>query len=146
MKNLKLILAAFVLLTVSSCERRTEVRLEGGVPPRFLLSGSGRLGTVIFYAPEQERIADTDPTDKTYEIWEIDPELKGEGAAVPVEGLRVSYGELLPGYVQVRPQKGAPPTLSPGKRYRYWFVTINAPGASGYFESRDGKAVSVEGP
>ena len=146
MKNLKLILAAFVLLTVSSCERRTGVRLEGGVPPRFLLSGSGRLGTVIFYAPEQERIADTDPNDKTYAIWEIEPEMKGEGAAVPVEGLRLSYGELLPGYVQVRPQKGAPPTLSPGKRYRYWFVTINAPGASGYFEIRDGKAVSVEGP
>ena len=75
MKNvLQLILLSFALLMVlSSCERSTELRLEGGVPPRFLLSGSGRLGTVIFYGPEEERIADADPTDKTYAIWEIEP-------------------------------------------------------------------------
>ena len=28
----------------------------------------------------------------------------------------------------------------------YWFVTVNAPWATGYFEIRNGKAVSVTGP
>src|SRR6266568_4565022 len=131
---------------LASCERRTEVRFEGGSTPKFLLSGSGRLGTTIIYGPEQEKIADRDPSDKTYAIWEMEPERKSEDAAVPVEGLSVTYGVLLPGYKQVKPQSGAPPALSRGRRYRYWFVTINAPGASGYFEIRDGNPVPVNGP
>jgi hypothetical protein len=143
MKPVIFCLAAFLL---TSCERRTEVRLGGGDPPTFYLSGSGRLGTTIVYGPEQERIADRDPFDKTYAIWEMEPEKKGEGAALQVEGLTVTYGAILPGYKQLKPNSGLPPPLIPGKRYRYWFVTVNAPGASGYFEIRDGKAVKVDGP
>ena len=63
-----------------------------------------------------------------------------------VEGLSITYGKVLPGYKQIRPSSGVVPSIVPGKRYRYWFVTVNAPGASGYFEIRDGKAVIVDGP
>ena len=131
---------------LTSCERPTEARLEGGDRPTFYLSGSGRLGTTIVYGPEEEKIADRDPSDTTYAIWEIEPEKMSEGAGLQVEGLSVTYGVVLPGYKQLKPSSGPPPPLVPGKRYRYWFVTVNAPSASGYFEIRDGKAVKVDGP
>lgn len=123
------------------------MRLEGENPPRFVLSGSGRLGTVIVFGPEQEPIAESDPGDDTFALWEIEPDKKGEGGAMPVEELAVvTYGVVPAGYKQIKPKNGPPPDLLPGKRYRYWFVTVNAPHAAGYFEIRDGKAVPVPGP
>ena len=56
----RLVLPLFLLCLMSGCERRTEVKVEGGNPPKFVLSGSGRL-QVIFYGPEQELIAKSDP-------------------------------------------------------------------------------------
>jgi len=145
MKSLMLLL--FLLGFMSVCERRTEVKIEGGNPPKFVLSGSGRLGTVIVFGPEQERIAESDPADDTFALWEIEPEKKGEVGAVPVEELgAVTYGVVPPSYKQIKPKNGSAPDLVPGKRYRYWFVTVNAPHAAGYFEIRDGKAVAVPGP
>jgi hypothetical protein len=136
-----------LLLSVIGCERRTQVRLEGGNPPRFVLSGSGKLGQVIIFGPEQEEMAKTDPFDKTYALWEIATEKDGEKGATSVEELSsITYGVLPHGYVQIKPKNGTPAALMQGKRYRYWFVTVNAPHASGYFEIRDSKAVPVSGP
>ncbi len=68
-KDMKTLLLCMILLfLMSSCERRTEVRLEGENPPRFILKGSGRLGELIIYGPEQERIAQSDPFDDTYAL------------------------------------------------------------------------------
>jgi|ERR1041384_2434104 hypothetical protein len=144
-KYLIIIMLAGLVWTIS-CERRTSVRIEGGNQPTFFLSGSGKLGTVIVYGPDQEKIADNDPTDKTYALWELEPITKGESTAPSVEGLTVTYGVTLPGYKQVIPKTGQAPPLVQGKRYRYWFITINAPGGSGYFEIVSGKAVAVDGP
>lgn len=134
-----------VLLFTLSCERRTEVRLEGGNPPNFVLSGSGRLGTVLIFGPDQERIAESNPSDDTFALWEIEPERKGGGGAIEDVAV-VTYGVVPPGYKQVKPKDGSAPALVPGKRYRYWFVTVNAPHAAGYFEIRNGKPFSVPGP
>jgi hypothetical protein len=141
---------SFLLLLsvfVTSCERRTLVKLEGGNPPSFVLAGSGRLDEVFIFAPEQERMASSDPFDDRYGIWNLQPEGEGENAKAFVEDLHsITYGVVPRGYKQVKPKAGAPPPLIPGKRYKYWFVTVNAPWGAGYFEMRDGKAVAVEGP
>lgn len=143
----KLVLRLLLLIAITSCEARTVVRLEGGNPPSFVLAGSGRLGEVAIYSPEQEHIAGSDAFDDTYALWQIRPEREGGQAAALVKDLHsITYGVVPRGYRQIKPQSGPPPALSPGKRYRYWFVTVNAPHAAGYFEIRDGKAVNVEGP
>jgi hypothetical protein len=140
-----------LLLTLAlffvSCERRTIAKLEGENIPRFMLSGSGRLGTVLVYAPERERLAESNPADDTHAIWEIEPEKEGEAGAAPVEAIKViTYGVVPAGYRQIKPRTGMPPALEPGKRYSYWIVTVNAPHAAGYFEIRNGKVVPISGP
>jgi hypothetical protein len=144
---MKIALLLTLALFLGTCERRTVAKLEGGVTPRFVLSGSGRLGTVLIFGPEQERIAESNPSDDTYALWEIEPQNEGEAGAALVEDLKViTYGVVPPGYKQIKPRTGPAPPLVPGKRYGYWFVTVNAPHAAGYFEIRDGKAVPVPGP
>jgi len=133
-----------LLLLLLSCERKTQVTLTGGNPPTFILSGSGRLGELIVFAPEQERISN--PFDKTYALWEIAAEKEGESGASLVEDLKtITYGVVPKGYKQVKPETGVVQPLTEGKRYGYWFVTVNAPHAGGYFEIQNGKAISVSG-
>ena len=131
-----------LLFSISACERRTEVRLQGGNPPTFILSGSGVLGGLRIYGPEPERFRS--PRAKDNVVWEINAaDLRGEF----VEKLHeITYGVVPKGYKQLAPEQGNAPPLIPGKHYRYDFVTGEAPGAIGYFEIRDGVAVTVEGP
>lgn len=136
----------FLLLLVAGCERRTKASIEGN-PPRFVLSGNGRLGALLIFGPEQEKIISDHPFDTTFAIWRIDPEQPGEQGAARVEDLGpITYGVVPAGYEQTKPEKGPAPTLIPGVRYRYWFYTVNAPSDEGYFEIRNGKAVVVSGP
>jgi hypothetical protein len=134
----KWMIAFLLLLSISGCERRTQVTLEGGNPPTFILSGSGVLSGVVIYSPERLK-GSTDEKDPLWEIKEVD--LHGE----LVERVHsITYGVVPAGYQQATPATGAPPPLIPGKRYRYWIVTGEAPGAIGYFEIRDGVAVAVD--
>ena len=134
-----------LVLVTASCERKTRVTLGGNNPPTFTLSGSGRLGELIIFAPEQEKVSD--PFDTTHARWQIAAEKGGESGASLVDELKtVTYGVVPSGYKQVKPDSGAPQALVEGRRYRYWFVTVNAPHAGGYFEIRDGKAAKVSGP
>jgi hypothetical protein len=145
-KRWRVIPAATLFIFVISCERRTEIKLADGIPPTFVLSGSGRLGELVIFGPEQEKVAA--PFDKTYSLWEIAPETEGEKGASLVEDLHtITYGVVPQGYKQTKPENGAPPPpLTSGRRYRYLFVTVNSPHAAGYFEVQNGKAVSVSGP
>lgn len=130
-----------------SCEQRTEVRLEGGNPPIFVLKGSGRLGEVLIFGPEQARTVQTDPFDETHAIWKIEPEQPGEANAPRLRDIRaITYGIVPNGYKQSKPVDTPPPVLVTGKRYGYRFITVNAPWGTGYFEIRDGKPLQVEGP
>jgi hypothetical protein len=143
-------LLAFLCLMAcgfSSCERRTQVKIEGGNPPTFALSGSGRLDELLVFAPEQEQKSKVNPFDDENAIWIV----KAEGEAATSKNLvehigKITYGVVPKGYSQTKPIGGPLPPLISGKRYKYWFVTVNAPWAAGYFEVRDGKAVPVNGP
>lgn len=144
---MKILALLLLLCFMSECERRTEVRVDGVNPPRFVLKGSGSLVEVKVFGPEQERIAQSDPFDDRYALWEIEAEKSGDAVAKPVEELKaITYGLVPKGYKQTKPENGIAPPLVPGKRYGYWFVTENAPWGAGYFEIRDGKAVAVSGP
>jgi hypothetical protein len=129
----------------SACERRTAVTIEGGNVPKFHLSGTGRLGEALIFDPAEEAIAKTDPFDRTHAIWDI---VRGtQDEPLRVQDLTITYGIVPPGYKQLKPTGGAElPSLIAGKRYRYSFVTVDAPWAAGYFEIRDNKATEVAGP
>ena len=143
-------LLAFLCLVAwgfSSCERRTQVKIEGGNPPTFVISGSGRLDELLVFAPEQEQMSKVNPFDDQNAIWIVKAEAKAETSKMPVEQIgKITYGVVPKGYSQTKPIDSPPPQLVSGKRYKYWFVTLNAPWAAGYFEIRDSKAVPVNGP
>lgn len=132
------IIAAVTILT--ACERRTTVIVKGGIEPSFLISGSGQLGELIIFDQEQEKISD--PFDTTYAIWKI-KSVKPDGGD-NVEQLRsITYGVIPSGYQQTIPLNGPAPRLVEHRRYRYWFITANAPHAAGFFEIRNGKVFPV---
>jgi len=82
-----------------------------------------------------------------YAIWHVKPEGEGEYVKALLDDLHaVTYGVVPKGYKQMKPKVGQAPPLIEGKRYGYWFVTVNAPWGAGYFEIRNGKVVAVEGP
>lgn len=133
-------LLATQLLSCTLSERATKVRLEGGNPPTFALSGSGQLSDLVIHGPKQRDIAG----DRAFALWEIEP-MGGDEKAEAVETLgSIKYGVVPRNYFQVYPENGVPPPpLIEGERYAYWFQTINAPHARAYFEIRDGKAVEL---
>lgn len=133
-------LIATQLLACRLAERPTKVKLEGGNPPTFVLSGSGELSDLVIHGPKQRDI----PGDRAFALWEIEPK-GGDQNAEAVESLgSIKYGVVPKNYVQVFPTNGeTPPPLIEGERYGYWFQTINAPHARAYFEIRGGKAVEL---
>ena len=133
-----------VLISLMGCSlldrRPTRVVLEGDSTPTFVVSGTGLLQDLIVYGSRQRNL----PGDRAFAIWEIQP-LKGslDGESLDSIG-SIKYGVVPEGYKQVYPEnKQAPPPLTPGTRYEYWFVMVNAPEARSYFEIRDNKAVVV---
>ena len=136
-----LILSSLLLAQTSTCrptfERATLVKLEGGNPPTFSLSGSGKLGDLVIYGPKQRDVG----SDRNYALWEIKP-INGFMEGEWVERLAaITYGIVPKAYEQVYPENGAQPLqLVPGERYEYWFVTVGSPAARKYFEIVDGKA------
>jgi hypothetical protein len=121
-------------------ERSTKVRLEGGNPPTFVLSGSGELSDLVIYGPKQRDIIG----DRAFAVWEIKP-INGHEGAESIESLSpIKYGSVPKNYIEVYPGNGASaPPLIEGEKYQYWFQTINAPHARGYFEIRNGKPVET---
>ena len=108
----KWMIALLLLLSISACERRTRVRLEGGNPPTFILSGSGVLGGLVIDGPQPERFRS--PSDKENILWEIEPE-RMPGKLVE-ELHSVTYGVIPDGYKQTIPGHGeSPPPLIPEK-------------------------------
>lgn len=140
--TMRVCLSICFLLSFMTCEAKTTVKLEGGEPPVFVLSGSGKLLEVYVWDPMHDE--EWAPFDKKHALWVLTAEENG-GEWIRNVGV-VTYGLVPSGYRQLKPENGElPPPLVSGKRYSYRFDTINAPGAGGHFEIRDGKAVPVAG-
>ena len=140
-------LLAILFTTVSlsvACERRTHVAIDGGVTPVFVLSGNGKLASLVVYSPEFADKAES-PWDENFAIWKIRP-IGGESNSAPLRKLgRVTYGVLPVGYEQVRPSVGSAPRFREGEKYFYQVETTNAPGAAGYLEVRNSRAAATDG-
>jgi hypothetical protein len=130
------------LLFLSACERKTIIRVTGGNPPTFVISGSGELGEVIITKPVEEQSKDL--LDEKNVLWKIRA-IKMRGKPVEVVG-SVTYGVTPNGYMQSVPEQGPAPTLQDNKRYGYFFVTGDAPHGTGHFEIHNGQAVLIPEP
>jgi hypothetical protein len=133
-----------VLFFLTACERTTHVKIEGGDTPTFALSGSGRLAGFTIYTPDFAERAKS-PWDKDFALWEI--ELRGDRLSALTLGElgQIKYGMVPKGYEQRKPSIGSAPLLKEGEKYFYEVDTNNAPGASGYIEIRNSRAVATEG-
>ena len=137
LKTLRFILLA---CAVAGCERSTQVRLEGGIAPVFELSGSGAVAIFTVYSPDYMTKAKS-LGDEAFALWEIKAS-GGYFSGAWISNLAsITYGVLPSGYVQVRPKEGPPPRLVEGQKYSYSVETTNAPGAGGFFEIKDSRAV-----
>src|SRR6185312_5984025 len=111
----------------------TKVRLEGGNPPNFNLSGTGTLCHVaVFAVPDAAPDVENGVEPKT--LWEIVP-IDGYECGRKIEELgEVLYGVVPQGYKQTQPSNGlVPEPLVKGQKYEYWFDTTDAPHARKYF-------------
>lgn len=131
-----------LLLFSSTCERRTEVKLEGGNPPSFVLFGTGNLVELsVGYDLQDKTVA---PSKRSPVIWKI-TQTSRDGERLENLG-RIVYGVVPKGYKQTVPTEGnPPPELTTGKYYYYYLETINAPHVDGDFEIRNGKPIRVYG-
>jgi len=134
-----LLLLILTVVFLSACERKTIVKVTGGSPPTFVISGSGELGEGIITKPIEEQSKDI--LDEKNILWKT-AAIRMPGRAVEVVG-SVTYGVTPQGYKQSVPEQGSPPTLQANKRYGYFFVTGDAPHGTGHFEIHNGQAVSV---
>jgi|ERR1700733_10267018 hypothetical protein len=138
MKPIAIILCSILVLTATGCERDTSITLRGGNPPKFVLSGSGGLTFLVINGPKQMREA---PAWEGSALWEIEPSSDNRDNWRRLESIgTITYGQTPDGYRQKYPENGARAApLEEGEEYSYWFVTVNANGASGRFRITNGK-------
>ena len=136
----------FILLGLSlmGCERPTRVRFKGGTAPVFVLSGSGAVAVLTVFSSDYMTKAKK-PDDEDFMLWQIRPS-GGDLYGTWIRDLgSITYGVVPFGYVQVKPEVGTPPPLVEGQKYFYFVCTTNAPGAGGYLEIKNSRAVETTG-
>lgn len=136
---------ALVLMacSFSGCEWPTRVNLKGGAAPVFDLSGSGEVECFTVFGPDFMTKAEK-PSDENFAVWKIEPSGGFHGTWISKLG-SITYGVVPEGYAQTIPKEGTPVRLMEGQKYFYVVVTANAPGASGYFEIRNSRAIPTAG-
>jgi hypothetical protein len=140
----KMLCAAVVLLCLAAtCGRDTRVKVEGGVAPDFILTGSGSLGYLQITGP---KIRDAEGL-AAYTDWEIVP-IDGYLNGRHLSSLSpIHYGQIPAGYRQKYPEGGQQsPALVEGQTYTAIFDTTGANRAVVDFTIRDGRAVFVRDP
>jgi hypothetical protein len=99
----------------------------------------------VVYNSEFSQKAKT-PWDEDLALWKIDV-AEGRSTGTRVGSLdRIVYGVSPEGYMQIKPQIGSAPPLKEGAKYFYEVTTTSAPGTAGYFQIKDSRAVSTDGP
>ena len=140
-RNWRVVLLLLIAWPLMGCERTTQVKIKGGTTPVFDLSGSGSVTCFTVFGPDYLTKAER-PYDENFALWEI--QSPGGYLGTPIAELgSITYGVVPP--AQVRPQSGSPPPLAEGQKYVYQVQTTNAPGAGGYLEIRNSRAVPTTG-
>jgi len=142
----------FCTLPTIGCdlERPTQVRLEGGTSPVFLLSGSGNVTdfSVYIVSPSDFNFGRTvdSPSFESFftqpAVWRIETQ-GGMFHAPAIQDIgQLTYGVVPKGYTQSIPSDGsAPPPILQGKQYFFDCVTVNAPGTRGSFQLTEGRVM-----
>jgi hypothetical protein len=122
-----------------ACERATTLTFEEGLPVKFVLAGSGWLGSLRIGGPKKQREAFGE-TSLLY--WEIEP--NSADSVRRIEKMSpIIYGKVPAGYMQRFPESGEPPSLIEGDTYNIRVSTNNAPGIIKDFTIRGGKVIEV---
>jgi hypothetical protein len=130
--SLLILVAVFSL----SCEIDTKLKIGGGNPPVFLMSGNGILTSIRVRGHKRQREVQG---EDQYLHWVI--EVKETGGDYVGNLGSVTYGKIPEGYEQIYPEKGEAPPIIEGQHYYVRIVTSNANGADGYFMVLNGKAL-----
>jgi hypothetical protein len=118
-------------------ERDTKLTIKDGKPVRFVMTGSGTLGTLRVRGPLKQREVEG---EERYIYWMI--EFKEPGSDRKVESLEpIVYGQVPRGYVQVYPESDLPPPLLEDELYNVRVDTINANGVNLDFAIHKGVVV-----
>jgi hypothetical protein len=140
MKIFCLLAIAALLSAACDPDLNTYVKITGGNPPTFVLSGVGTCNGLRIY----EQGYRGDLNDKSHMMWAIAPEGEGNGKSLNEVG-GITYGVIPKGYKQVIPDGGVSPVaLSEGERYRYYVPGSVSRPSDGYFEIHNNKAEIVE--
>jgi hypothetical protein len=131
-------LSLLILATLTGCERDMTVTLESANPPKFKLSGSGRL--VFFAVIEVPQGKHSKISDLA--LWEIRPTDENLISELPA----ITYGVVPAGFRQTIPTSGAPALLVQEKYYEAGGPAFNANGGAIRFIIKDGEAVEVPKP
>lgn len=123
----------FAFCIGSSCERHTQLTIEGGIPPKFVMTGNGILTSVRVRGSEKQREAEG---EAKFLYWVI--EIKA-GRRRVAELSPLTYGVVPDGFEQIYPERGEAPRLVEGEKYYVRVVTSGANGDSKDFIIRNGK-------
>ena len=130
----KLIIVMLIMAS-ASCEVDTKLTVEGGNPPKFLLSGSGTLSRLVIRGYKTLRKIEGPDASAFWYIETRDAQsLKSIRTLGPI-----TYGQVPEGYVQVYPERGTAPQLEENEVYYVEVNTNGANGADGFFIIKDGK-------
>lgn len=136
-----------ILLRVPSCERNPRVVIEAGVPPRFILSGSGTLEYFVISGPDLQRDVanrqgDGDSLHARKDYWRLVPSETATNQALEKIGT-IKYGQVPQGFIQVYPKHGPPLPLVDGDLYNVHLQPNDSYSFNNFFKFRGGKVVAV---
>jgi hypothetical protein len=140
MKPLKFLIFMLATLIAVACERDTKLKVTGGNPPVFEMTGSGRLTSIRVRGHKPQRNVFG---EAVFLYWVIE----SNGNAQFVRSLRsVTYGKVPDGYRQKYPESGEAPVLEEGEHYYVRVVTSSANGDDRYFMILNGKVLFAKSP
>lgn len=108
------IVVGLLLLGNLSCQFKTTLKINEGLPPSFALSSSNKLKNFAVY--EVTPISELDYTAglKTECLWKIEPKTDDDSLVANID---IIYGEVPPGFKQIVPVTGSP--VDPMKKKIY---------------------------
>src|SRR4051812_45624968 len=96
--------ALFGFFLYSTGERDTKLIVKGANPPKFVMTGSGKLGFIRIRGPKQQRDVDG---EARWLYWTITVDKDNGFESQSIERVSpIIYGEVPKGYKQVYPEKG----------------------------------------
>jgi hypothetical protein len=120
----EVILLLMLSLITVACERDTRLVIERSHTPKFILSGSGELGSLRVVGPLRQREAHGEDASV---YWMIKPAQEGDPERIETLS-PITYGRVPLGYVQIYPEQGEAPPLLESESY---FIDVSTNGANG---------------